>query len=490
MGLLDKKKNKFKQPPPEIRVERVPIEKPRLPPKAKPSPANGNRDLLQHRAKAQRGSASPYRGGSSADESRRIKRKAQGGGSSRSPSAPKFDSDDSEDGGQGDGFLGARKKRKLGRVDANRTLRHPKIWTGAVDEKGKEKGGIEKEPGIIHAADLANLKSKCKPAWRIPEEEVGIELRYPGGRGRERYELVWGKDKIDAVKDITSVAKFVADVYLSIEDAQPFLEPSTGLCRQLEKSTNVNDGQAFKAAVKEYNKRLFALQKDGTIAKHLDSITSLPPDLVAFIMGQVYDRTVAPKVELLRKYTNGSDNVYGELNHRFITDILVEKTKMTSEQVFVDLGSGVGNVVLQAALEIGCESWGCEMMENACDLAEAQLREFQARCQLWGVAPGKVRLERGDFRTNERILEVLRRADVVLVNNQAFNPQLNDHLVSMFLDLKSGCKIVSLKSFVHEHKSSTNDVAMSILDVEDLTYPPDYVSWTGVGGTYCISTKK
>lgn len=285
---------------------------------------------------------------------------------------------------------------------------------------------------------------------------------------------------------------FVAYTYLSDLDARPFTDPSTGLYRQLERasSKNVWDGKAFKAAVGEYNKRLLALQEDGTIAKTLDGLHDLPNDLVAFILGQVYDRTVAPKVELLAKYENGSDNVYGELLAPFISDILVERIKMTSGQVFVDLGSGVGNVVLQAALEIGCESWGCEMMQNACDLAEAQHREFSARCQLWGIAPGKVHLERGDFRTNDRIHEALKRADVVLVNNQAFTSQLNDNLVSMFLDLKTGCKVVSLKSFVHDHKSASNDVATSILQVENLTYPSGYVSWTGAAGRFCISTRK
>jgi [histone H3]-lysine79 N-trimethyltransferase len=219
----------------------------------------------------------------------------------------------------------------------------------------------------------------------------------------------------------------------------------------------------------------------------------LPRNVIAFILDQVYDRTVALKVELLSKYENGTDNVYGELLHPFITDILVEKIKMTSDQVFVDLGSGVGNVAIQAALEIGCESWGCEMMENACNLAEAQVKEFTSRCVLWGVAPGKVFLERGDFRKSTRIHEALKRADVILVNNQAFTSQLNDDLVRMFLDLKSGCKIISLKTFVHDHKSAShniNDVGSTILDVEALTYPSGYVSWTDAGGTYCISTRK
>jgi H3 lysine-79-specific histone-lysine N-methyltransferase len=307
-----------------------------------------------------------------------------------------------------------------------------------------------------------------------------------------RYELVWAKDKIDAVKDIMKVVELVAHNFLPSSEAKHIVNTSTGIYRQLERtsSRNVWDGAAFKEAVKTYNKRIVALQKDGTIAKQLDSLHSLPQDMVAFILEQVYDRTVAPKVELLAKYENGTDNVYGELLHPFVSSILVDRTKMTSDQVFVDLGSGVGNVVLQAALEIGCESWGCEMMENACNLAEEQQREFTARCQLWGIAPGEVHLERGDFRHNSRITAALKRADVVLVNNQAFTSQLNDNLVSMFLDLKTGCKIVSLKSFVHDHKSASNDVATSILDVESLTYPEGYVSWTGAGGTFCISTRK
>lgn len=265
--------------------------------------------------------------------------------------------------------------------------------------------------------------------------------------------------------------------------------------RRLEKASNhkVQDLAAFKEALIEYNDRILRLVRDGTVARNLDNRKELPRNFVSFILEQVYDRTVAPKVELLAKYENGTDNVYGELLHPFISSILVERLQMTSDQVFVDLGSGVGNVVLQAALEIGCESWGCEMMENACNLAEAQQKEFSARCLLWGVAPGKVRLERGDFRKNTRIHEALKRADVILVNNQAFTSQLNDDLVRMFLDLKSGCKIISLKSFVHDHKSAShniNDVGSTILEVEDWTYPEDYVSWTSAGGTYCISTRK
>ncbi|KAK0674311.1 putative histone-lysine N-methyltransferase, H3 lysine-79 specific [Cercophora samala] len=408
---------------------------------------------------------------------------------SHSPASPSFDSDSDSDSASDDDWqdqLDPRKRLKrlelLRRHDPNRRVRHPKVWKGDRDSEG------ELLP-IIHAVEVASLSEKCQPVMGLSRDEVGVRLRYPGSNHREKYELVKGKDKIEGAQDILNVVRHVASIYLSEEEARPFLDQNSGIYRRLERCKNLNDGKGFKAALKEYSESLFALQRKGVIAKNLESMRGVPQELVSFILDQVYDRTVAPKVDLLAKYENGTDNVYGELLHPFISDIF-ERTRLTSDMVFVDLGSGVGNVVLQAALEIGCESWGCEMMENACNLADAQKKEFAARCRLWGIAPGKVYLERGDFRKNEPILESLKRADVVLVNNQAFTSQLNDNLVNMFLDLKIGCKIVSLKTFVHDNKLAENDVASSILDVEHLTYPEEYVSWTGAAGTYCISTRK
>ncbi|KAL2135466.1 hypothetical protein VTI74DRAFT_8452 [Chaetomium olivicolor] len=374
-----------------------------------------------------------------------------------------------------------KRRRRAYTEDPDRPLRHPKLWMGQ-DEVGV------KLP-IVHAADVASLEDRCQPVMGLGRDEVRVRLRYPGSNYLERYELVWGRDKIDGAADIMKIVEFVASIYLTDDQAKPFLDQNNGLYRRLEKGKNTKDGQGFKAALRDYNDQLMALQQKGAIAKNIDAMGGVPRELAEFIMTQVYDRTVAQHVELLRKYDNGTDNVYGELNHIFVSDIF-DRTKLTSGMVFVDLGSGVGNVTLQAALERGCESWGCEMMEHACNLAEAQKKEFAARCRLWGLAPGEVHLERGDFRKNEKTLAALKRADVVLVNNQAFTSELNDYLVHMFLDLKIGCKIVSLKTFVHDNKIAENDVASSILEVENLTYPPGYVSWTDAPGTFCISTRK
>jgi H3 lysine-79-specific histone-lysine N-methyltransferase len=247
----------------------------------------------------------------------------------------------------------------------------------------------------------------------------------------------------------------------------------------------------FEDTVHDFNKLIKPLLQDGTIHRELVRKTHLPLPLVKRILEQTYSRTVSPRVDNLKKYKNGSDNVYGELLPDFVSEIL-QRTRLNHEQVFVDLGSGVGNVVLQAALEIGAESWGIEMMDNPCDLAELQAKEFPARAKLWGLNVGKVHLLRGDFTANTRIGEVLKRADVVLVNNQAFTAGLNETLLSMFLDLKEGCQVVSLKPFVpigHKISMRNVDSPVNMFVQREAEYFSNRVSWTDRSGTYYYATK-
>ncbi len=280
--------------------------------------------------------------------------------------------------------------------------------------------------------------------------------------------------------------------YLPEPEAAALQDDSHGLIRRLKRAIDRLSGEDYIELIEEWNDTIVSLRNSGAIGEVLDGLNSLDLQLVERILTQTYSRTVSLHVGLLRHYENGTDNVYGELLPKFVSNILKRDTKLKSSQIFVDLGSGVGNVVLQAALEIGCESWGCEMMENACDLAELQEKEFRARCRLWGLSPGSVHLERGDFLENVKIGNILPKADVVLVNNQAFTPALNESLSSLFLDLKEGCQIVSLKSFApSEHKITQRTLynTCNVLDVVEKRYYSACVSWTDAPGTYYISTK-
>ena len=397
------------------------------------------------------------------------------------------DDDDSE---TDDGALDLRlSKRAKFSASAEPDLRR-RIWSLESEEEGDTK------PDMIHAADITGKGKKPSdftPAFGVEDEPVKLSLQYPGAPQKEEYQLVVPRDNdgFKPVDDIFHVVDTVSENYIPEEHLAFFNDESTGIKRRFRRALAHSSLSEFQSAVEDYNNAIKKFSDDGTIRKHLEGNHCLSLPFVERILTQVYARTVSPRVESLRQYENGSDNVYGELLPRFISDIF-KQTHLKSDQIFVDLGSGVGNVVLQAALEIGCESWGCEMMQNACDLADLQHVEFKARCRLWGVSPGDVHLVRGDFLNQEPIAQILRKADVVLINNQAFTPQLNNELINLFLDLKEGCQIVSLKSFVpagHKIQSRNLNSPINLLSVKQKNYWSDCVSWTNAGGTYFIATK-
>lgn len=480
----------LKPAPPRIRKEIIPDA-----PKAKPLPSKEKevraRDLAarlrqeQLRSSSKSGqtrtklSATPSKNNGLRPTKRKASRQP-------SPSNPfSHDDDSSDEDGSGSSPVSCEKRQRKdlwdGPEDLNRRICHHKSFSSEVYNVK-----------MIHAADVQMDDHKAKSANAQVDEKVTVELQYPSSSQRERYELVLARDAIDPFEEILEIAKLVTQVYLSEEQAEPFTNPISGHIRTIEKAKNTKDQAGFITAVESYNCAISGLVKDGVLAKNLEAMHHVPFDLVRRILSQGYDRTVSPKVDSLRKYENGTDEVYGELLPPLIHKLLSE-VQLKSDQVFIDLGSGVGNVVFQAALEFGCESWGCEMMQNAYELADAQKREFRARCRLWGVAPGQVHLEKGSFLENKPIYEAMKRADVILINNHVFTPQTNRSLVDMFLDLKDDCKIISMKNFVpddHVAKRNAND-PVNILDVITKgTYYSGSVSWTSDPGKYYIARKR
>lgn len=474
--------------------------------------ARGTSKLANGRARA---SKSPF---TSSDEKGFLAPPANGRKRIRSPATDSdrvaFDSDgDSAEDDDDDWEVRLKRRRMSTRKDPDRNLQHSALAELAAN--GYKDTG--KAPKIIHAADIVSTEHGDKPHFPgVDPEELVVKLQYPGSLTRERYVTICpgaaaviashldsntdpcdtrfvlseSKDKLDVVEDIKRVVQNVQETFLT--PAQADEHGFKDIIRQLERNSNskILNLAGYKAAIEKYNSAVLHLLKTGAIVANIDKQHELSENLIGLILTQVYDRVVTPKVDILKKYDNGTDNVYGEMNRRFVHQALCQNLQMTSEQIFVDLGSGVGNVTLQAALEVGCESWGCEMMDGPATLAKAQHSEFRARCKLWGIQPGRIRFVHGDFTKDDSIRDMLKRADVVLANNFAFTPQLNDTLKIMFLDLKENCKLVSLKNFVSSSAYHTNDIATQILKVKPYRWPQNGVSWTESQGDYFIATKK
>jgi len=404
------------------------------------------------------------------------------------PAQQRLESDSDEAGSDKDLLDANKRARRSSEVepDLKRHIRSRKAFS---DEDGGKFS-------MIHASEIATLSkpTEYKPAFPKDPEATEVHLQYPSASQREKYELVVpvSNDDFKTLEDIREVMEIIISNYLPVETGATLVNDSTGLLRRIKRAVDRLAGNEYTDHIQEWNNTLVEYREDGTITKAIDGWKSIDLKLLERILTQTYSRTVSPRVDDLKKYANGTDNVYGELLPRFVSKILKKDTLMKTDQVFVDLGSGVGNCVLQAALEVGCESWGCEMMKDACDLADLQKKEFKARCRLWGLSMGDIHLERGDFLKNENIRKVLQRADVVLVNNQAFTPSLNEDLTNLFLDLKEGAKVISLKSFVpmgQKNQAKNSGAIYNILDVTEKWYYSACVSWTDAAGTYYVSTK-
>lgn len=299
------------------------------------------------------------------------------------------------------------------------------------------------------------------------------------------------RDAYDPGFDVSETIRSVIKHYLPQPDSEFLLDDSSGVLRSLRRGIKDKDLASYKAAVARYNTAIEAAMADGSVAARLDKMCRLQPALIERILTQVYSRTVSPRINELKAYSAGSDNVYGELMYDFCSQIFRD-TGLKSKHIFLDLGSGVGNVVLQAALEVGCESWGIEMMPAASDLAAAQAKEFAARARLWGLHSGSVRLLTGDFFKHPDLHAVLRRADVVLVNNQAFQPETNARLLNnVLLDLKEGARLVSLRSFGPDFKLTrrTSENPVACFEMHKKRFYSNWVSWTNADGEYTLATK-
>lgn len=246
-------------------------------------------------------------------------------------------------------------------------------------------------------------------------ERQETELVYPALEVQEKYAITVHRnpDEFAPVDEMVRTIELVARDYLPPAESQEILDESTGYLSNLKRAWKKSEPKAFYQAIDTINALMKRLKAEGKIEEHIRDTTRLDFELIEHILSQTYARTVALDVESLRKYEAFSNNVYGELLPKFTTRLFKE-ANLRSDDVFVDLGSGTGNVVLHAALEIGCESWGCEVMEAACKLADKQAKEFVARTKLYGLRAGKVVLEKGDFCENQRVVEVLRRADMLV----------------------------------------------------------------------------
>lgn len=330
-----------------------------------------------------------------------------------------------------------------------------------------------------------------KPAWPGSSKVPTLELQYPSPLPPETFEAKVPHDpsEYNPLGDIQFTIEEVITHYLPPELSTTLSSDVTGPVRKLKRAAASGTFADYQLELIRFNKLVKTNLQNGTIPAKMDSMHALPLSLVKHLTQQTYARIVSPVSHKLRR-VKGKETTYGELMPVFVHRIF-SQTALDSRSVFVDLGSGVGNVVLQAALQTGAESWGIEIMDLAAHLGTLQASELRARARLWNLDIGTLHLLKGNFLDAPAIDSVLARADVVLVNNKVFGEQLNNALLQKFLDLKVGARVVSLESFgagVAKGVRSEQSIA-GLFAEERFESGTDCVSWAGESVGYYIATK-
>ncbi|CAI6340876.1 unnamed protein product [Periconia digitata] len=418
------------------------------------------------------------------------------------------DSDDESDGSHDDSASDRKRQKTSSSVEP--AFHH--IWSLKPDHQRRIRvhpkpseqptSNSSSTDGPILPARLIDSIKLTRGAWakhyKSPfpdlDRNLIVSLQYPSPGRREEFEIICPpptSDDVNPLDDIFYTINEIIQHYLpaQLDKDLKLSDDADGIVRRLKRAVTKNQPDEFRDALEKFN----TIIKDNleSISDQIDSMHSLPLDLVNRITIQTYQRTVSHRAHLLRRVKD-KEFTYGELKYKLAHKIF-EQTGLNSKSVFVDLGSGVGNVVLQAALQTGAESYGIEVLETPADFALDQASELRARAKLWNISLGLIQLWHGDFLASPEIDAVLHRADVVLVNNKVFPQDTNFELLNKFLDLKAGAKIVSLESFgagAGKQGSRNENNIFNIFDEELFESGTNMVSWTDAAVEYYIATKR
>ncbi|CAH8590280.1 unnamed protein product [Schistosoma intercalatum] len=210
---------------------------------------------------------------------------------------------------------------------------------------------------------------------------------------------------------------------------------------------------------------------------------------VQFILLQCYNRAVSDP-DKLNQYPPFSPQVYGETSFELISQ-MIDTIAVTSDDVFIDLGSGVGQVVLQVCASTDAKfCYGIEKAEYPANCASRLDSTFRHWMSFYGKSYRPYTLERGDFLSAE-YQEKITNAGVLFANNFAFGPEVDHQLKQRFANLKEGARIISSKAFCPLNFRITDrnlgDIG-SIMRVSCLNPIQDAVSWTDKPFSYYVHT--
>ncbi|EFP76177.2 uncharacterized protein PGTG_02618 [Puccinia graminis f. sp. tritici CRL 75-36-700-3] len=238
-------------------------------------------------------------------------------------------------------------------------------------------------------------------------QDLQIRVVYPTG-AHELFPLLVPKNDLDEYcpsDDLLNVIHTTVTYYVTDTRPERYLpEPggsATTKIPLLDASLNLSSKPLLKELAKtiQLNNRPEFLEQLGWYNWVIKSLVEGKE------IGQQIGSFVGPQVELLQGYETWSSHVYGKLKPRFVLEI-IRHVGLRLGMVFLDLGSGIGNIVIEVALKVACVAVGFEIMYGCAKLANLHRSKLVGRAHsLWGVNLGTPLLFQADFTKDTQIAE-------------------------------------------------------------------------------------
>ncbi|GFR33588.1 histone-lysine N-methyltransferase, H3 lysine-79 specific [Trichonephila clavata] len=311
-----------------------------------------------------------------------------------------------------------------------------------------------------------------------------MELRLHSPCGGEPAIYQWpltASDKYDKATEIVDTIRWVCE---------DFPELKLAMEHYVLHDYDTKSYESMKKLCDKYNRAIDSILQLWKGTSRPAQLQTRPSNgLLRHILQQVYNRAVTDP-EKLNQYEPFSPEVYGETSFEFITQMIGE-LDITEDDIFIDLGSGVGQVVLQMAATTKCRKCiGIEKADVPAKYAEDMSKNFEFWMKWYGKKFGDYVLLKGDFLSEEH-RETLLNSTLLFVNNFAFGPTV-DHMLKMrFADIKDEARVVSSKAFCPLNFRITDrnlsDIG-TIMNVREIMPLKGSVSWTGKPVSYFLHT--
>jgi len=334
---------------------------------------------------------------------------------------------------------------------------------------------------------------------KLPDDFSGKTLKLNSPTGLSPLQITWPSAREHEIY-AARTKEFEDTIKLVREDFPEIIPNHSQVKRVFERYFEDGCFENAQKLAEKYNKVIASWVKINRGTEHFCHLSKreCSSQLAEHVLKQVYRMSV-PDPSVLNQYASFSSETYGETNFKqmeVILNELAKQGKWKKDEVFVDLGSGIGSIVMQAAA--CCQSLKCaigiEIQENPNKIAATAMKKFEYLMGWYGKKYCPIDLYDGSFmdqphkwrnvknNKNDADFDWRREATVIFVNNYAFSEDLNLKLKRAFGEMNEGTKIISTKEFCPvdfkiNDRNAGNDIG-SIMRVSEMCSVRDGFSWT------------